>query len=351
MTKGTPPLPERDHHGDIDVVGATKRFFRTRALAQLLLIVIPSVALLATLFILFHHYLPSYRELWYDFRPSEKELTYASSDQMQFVDEKNGEFLIWYETRPDGYKFYNQPGFYGAGKERERADTDEKIQMLKEWVDRDAAKKKQEEDQSSKLQQSQTMIDGLNAQIAQLKDSQKALQDKVTSEESEIADLQKQNKDLTSQAGNQNTSPTPTPNVAADSSTTPPPVEVVTDPAFYKHGAIMPPNPKPLAWFQSLRWGKYPGKPYVMNYNTGFFEIPFKPETRIAPHPHYIAKSTKTGQLERPYSIFLKINGDVPKEVQIPPLDEKYYQKTATYYGATFNSMYPYEVTAGGVTY
>jgi len=84
------------------------------------------------------------------------------------------------------------------------------------------------------------------------------------------------------------------------------PVDVVEDPAFYKHGAIIPPNPKPLAWFQSLRWGKYPGKPYVFNYNTGFFEIPYKPETRIAPHPHFIATSTKTGQLERPYAIFCK---------------------------------------------
>jgi hypothetical protein len=349
VKKEHPSLPEQNYSEEVSLPKHVGHFFKTRLLAQFLVIVFVLVAL----YIPFHHYLPTYRDMWYGLRPSDKELTFENSDQMPFVDEKTGKFLIWYETRPDGYRFFDGPGFYGAGKEREQADTDAKIQMLKQWVDRNAAKKKQEQDQTIQLQQSQTTIQDLSAQIVQFKESQKTLEGEVASQEEQIVGLEKQNKSLTSQVEIQNKSaaPAPVPEAIAASSTSEPSVAVVDNPDFYKHGAIIPPNPKPLAWFQSLQWGKYPGKPYVMNYHTGFFEIPYKPETRIAPHPHYIATSTKTGQLERPYTIFVKINGEVPKEVQIPPLDSDYYQKTQVRYGATFNSMYPYEVTAGGVTY
>jgi hypothetical protein len=160
------------------------------------------------------------------------------------VDEKNGQFLIWYETYPDRYRFFNEPGFYGAGKERELADTEQKIAMLKQWVDGNAEKKKQEQDQSLQLQQSQTTIQNLSAQILQFKESQKTLEGKVAAQEDEITSLGKQ-KTLVA--------PAPVPNTGAIGSADESPIAVVDDPAFYKHGEVIPPNPKPMAWFQSLR--------------------------------------------------------------------------------------------------
>lgn len=350
-------MPEQNYSDNVSLPKVVVRFYKTKLLAQFLLFVLALVAL----YIPFHHYLPSYRDVWYGLRPSDKELTFENSDQMLFVDEKTGKFLIWYETRPDGYRFYDGPGFYGTGKEREQADTDEKIQMLKQWVDRNAAKKKQEHEQSSQQQQqqeqqqSQATIQDLTAQIVKLGQTEKALQDKVALQESGIADLEKQNKELASQAVKQNTAPIPEPaptqDAVASDSVSAPPVEVITDPAFYKHGAIIPPNPKPLAWFQSLRWGKLPPRPYIYNAGNGFFEIPGQPDTRIAPHPHFVVKNNKTGLYDRPFVFFIRIHGQLPPEVKIPPLDDNYYRAVTQGLGATFGYEYPYKVTLGGVEY
>ena len=339
MIDEKPPLPERNVYGKVNIFQSIVRYFETHILAQVLL----GVLIVAVGCVLFHDYLPTPQDIWYDLRPSEKEMTYQSSDQMQFVDEKNGKFIIWYETLPGGYRFFNQHGFYGAGQERELADTPERIQKLKDWVDQTAAKKKQEQDKATQLQQSQSTIEKLIAQIAVLKESQKAQEEKNAAVVAQTTAVEAQNTPVEATA----VPGAPIVTVLSE----PTPVTVVEDPAFYQHGAIIPPNPKPLAWFQSLRWGVYPGKPYLFNRNTGFFEIPGKPETRIAPHPHFIARNERTGLLERPYTRFVQLNGQVPEEMPIPLLDKEYYQEKQAVWGATFDSMYPYDVTAAGVTY
>ena len=108
MDKERQTLPSKVHYSKVSLPGRVGHLYETHLWLQLLFF----LSILGFLFVLFHHYLPTFRDLWYDFAPSEKEIVFTSSEDMHFVDEKNGQFLIWYESYSDRYRFFHGPGFY-----------------------------------------------------------------------------------------------------------------------------------------------------------------------------------------------------------------------------------------------
>jgi archaellum component FlaC len=363
-----PDLPTRDSEGPTDIFTSIGRFFTRKVWVQVTL----GLVLIIIFLLLFRHHLPDFRLLTEGLRPEPKELFFESSDEMIFTDPTTNKKQIWYDIRDDGYHFFDNFGYF-EDREYQLADTPGEIKILKEWVDQQAIKARESEarnrlnqtseklnERDQELQQLKERINTLEEDNQSLKESNERETELLANANKDIDERENRIKQLEDQVKNLQAAlatkiaSSNSGNSEASSDSNPSPIHVSKsiDPEVFQAGVIVPPNPKPRAWFESLRWGYWPGKPYTINHQHLFFELKDKPETRIAPHPHFIGERDDTKEIDRPFTRFIVIHTPFPKDLKIAPLSDHYYQMIKRRYGkAQFDSEFPYTVTVNGVRY